>query len=387
MEVYKQEFKLLWRVVVVSVVVGILGLSFLGCTKKEPIRIGFVADLTGKQAELGVQERNGVQLALEKVNAAGGIKGRPIELIIRDDLGNPDGAKKADQELIDSGVVAIIGHATSGQTIAGLQVTNPAHILMLSPSSSTPDLSGTFEYFMRVYPNFADSAKGFAKHIYQNRKLTKLAILYDIDNAAYAPKYGSIFADKYRSLGGVLVGEIGFSATAKTDFNPILSELRANNAEGILIITSDVDAAMIVQRTRLIGWQVPLFASAWAQTATLIYSGGQNVEGMEIEEAYAFNSQSPDFLDFKRLYQDRFGQLPSFGATFGYETAMVLSSSLEKTNGDSLGLRQAILEKKDFKGLIDSFSFNEDGDVVRPFYLSVIRDNQFIIVEPLASTK
>lgn len=386
MKFCKQRLNSLWRAVLMSVLVGVLILFFTGCLRQEPIRIGFVADLTGNQAELGVQERNGVQLAVEKINAAGGVVGRPIELIIRDDLGTPDGAKNADRELIDIGVAAIIGHATSQQTTAGLQITNPAHVLLLSPTTSTPDLSGKFEYFFRVYPTFSDSAKGFATHIYKNRKLAKLAILYDTDNTAYAKTYQTIFADKYRAAGGTLVGEIGFSAAAKIDFNPILSQLRASNAEGILIITSDVDAAMIVQRTRLMGWKVPLFASAWAQTATLIYSGGQTVEGMEIEQAYALNSQSPDFLDFKKSYQDRFGQLPSFGGTFGYEAAMALASALQKTGGKPLGLRQAMLEIQNFKGLTDSFSFNEYGDVVRPFYLSVIHNNKFIVLEPLAST-
>ncbi len=382
----KQRFNALWRPILVSVLLVIFSLFFAGCLKKEPVRVGFVADLTGKQAELGVQTRNGVQLAVEKINATGGIAGKPVELIIRDDLGTPEGAKKADQDLIDQGVVAIIGHATSGQTLAGLEVTNPAQVLLLSPTSSSPDFTGKFEYFFRVYPSFADSAKGFAKHIYQNRKLPTMAILYDTDNAAYAKTYQTIFADKYRSMGGSILGEMGFSGRGKTDFGPMLSELRANNAEGLLIITSDVDAAMIVQRTRLIGWQVPLFASAWAQTATLLYSGGQAVEGMEIEQAYALNNQSPDFLDFKKRYQDRFGQIPSLGGNFGYEAGIVLSAALQKTDGKALGLRQAMLDIKNFKGLTDSFSFNEYGDVVRPFYLSVIRENKVIILQPLTAT-
>lgn len=384
MKSYQQPFNSLWRTLLGGILIGVCILFFTKSIKQEPIPIGFVADLTGNQAELGVQERNGVQLAIDKINAAGGINGKPIELIIRDDLGTPAGAKKADRELIDLGVAAIIGHATSQQTVAGLQITNPARVLLLSPTTSTPNLGGNFEYFFRVYPTFSDSAKGFAKHIYQNRKLSKLGILYDTDNTAYTTTYRKIFADKYLSVGGTIVGDISFSAAAKVDFNSILGELRANNAEGLLLITSDVDAAMIVQRARLLGWQIPLFASAWAQTATLIHNGGQTVEGMEIEQAYALNSQAPDFLDFKKRYQDRFGQLPSFGATFGYEAAMVLTSALQKTNGKSQGLRQAMLEMKDFKGLIDTFSFNESGDVVRPFYLSVIQDHKFVILEPLA---
>ena len=130
-----------------------------------------------------------------------------------------------------------------------------------------------------------------------------------------------------------------------------------------------------------------MFASAWAQTpATLIYNGGQSVEGMEIEQAYALNSQSPDFLDFKKRYQDRFGQLPSFGAAFGYEAGAVLAAALQKTGGTRSELRQALLEIQNFKGLIDNFSFNQYGDVVRPFYLSVIRNNNFVIFNPYHQT-
>lgn len=383
----RQPFNSLWRSVLGGILIGALGLLCLGCFKQEPIRIGFVADLTGSQAELGVQERNGVQLAVDKINRAGGIAGKSIELIIRNDLGTPDGAKKADRELIASGVTAIIGHATSQQTIAGLEITNPAQVLLLSPTTSTPNLGGNFEYFFRVYPTFSDSAKGFATHIYKNRKITNLAILYDTDNKSYTTTYKKIFADQYLAVGGSLPGEISFSAAAKVDFNPLLSQLRANKVDGLLLITSDIDAAMIVQRARLMGWQIPVFASAWAQTASLIYNGGQAVEGMEIEQAYALNSQAPDFLAFKQRYQDRFGQLPSFGATFGYEAAMVLASALQKTGGKSQGLRQAMLETKNFKGLIDTFSFNESGDVVRPFYLSVIRDNNFVVLQPLAATE
>jgi len=371
----------------VVLLVSIFGLFFAGSIKKEPIRIGFVATLTGKQAELGLQQRNGVQLAVENINISGGVAGRSVELIIRDDLGSPEDAKNVDLELIDMGVVAIIGHATSGQTIAGLQVTNPAHVILLGPTISTPLLTGKYEYFFRVHPTFLNAAQGFANHIYQNRKLTKMAVLYDTDNAAYAETYRTAFADKYQAMGGALVGEVSFSSSAKPDFALILSKLHESNAEGLLIISADIDAAMIAQRARLMGWQAPLFAAAWAQTATLIYRGGHAVEGMEIEQAYALNSQAPDFLSFTKHYSDRFGQIPAFGAAYGYEAAMVLAAALQKNSGKAEGLRQTLLEIRDFKGLADNFSFNQYGDVLRPTYLNVIRGGKFVVLKSLAPTE
>jgi len=128
--------------IVRGMLTGVMGLLFLGCVQKEPIRVGFVAELTGRQADLGVQERNAAELAVDKINAAGGVAGRPIELVVRDDRGTSEGAQAADRELIAARVVAIIGHATSGQTIAALPVAEQAGMVLISPSSSTPKLSG-----------------------------------------------------------------------------------------------------------------------------------------------------------------------------------------------------------------------------------------------------
>lgn len=367
------------KVALVVVLIGAMGI-LPGCMKKEPVKIGFVADLTGKQAELGVQERNGVQLAVEKVNAAGGVAGRPVELVIRDDQGKPETAKAVDKQLIDAGVVAIIGHATSGQTEAGLSVTEPAKMVVVGPTVSSPALTGKYSHFFRVYPSFAASAKGFAQHIYKERKVERLAVLYDTDNAAYAQTYKEVFAEQYQSLGGVLVEAVGFSSAARNHFDTILAALREKQVDGLLLVTSDMDTAIIAQRARLIGWQPSLFASAWAQTEILTKNGGQAVEGMELEQAYVLNHQDPDFLAFTKAYQDRFGKSPSFGAAFGYEAAMVLMSALNKTHGKAEGLRGALLETKNFKVLADAFSFDQNGDVVRPFYLSVIRNNKFVVL-------
>lgn len=199
-----------------------LGIYFWGLIKKEPIRIGFAAELTGKHAELGVQERNGAQLAIEKINAQGGIAGRPVMLIVRDDLGTLEGAETADRALINEGVAAIIGHATSGQTIGGLQVTNKAQVILLGPTISSPILTGKYDYFFRVHPTFSTTVRGFAKHIYYERRVKKMAIIYDIENSAYSETYQRLFTDEYRSMGGVVNDQIGFSSRNKNDFSKLL---------------------------------------------------------------------------------------------------------------------------------------------------------------------
>lgn len=356
-------------------------LWFVGCIGKEPVRVGFVAQLTGVQAELGVQERNGVQLAVAEINAAGGIGGRPVQLVVRDDLGTPEGARAANRDLIALGVVAVIGHATSGQTVAGLSVTNPARVVMLSPSATTPQLSGREDYFFRVIYSLEDRAHALARHIYQTRNITQIAVIYDADNAAYAKAYEEMFAKHYQSMGGNLTAKFDFPSRAQPDFSPMVKQLQASEPAGLLIIAADIDTALIAQRARLLNWTIPLFTTSWAQTKTLVSDGGQAVEGLELEIASAANKQAQDYLDFRTRYQARFGQAPSFGAVLGYEAAKVMATALRRTGGKADGLQQELIGIKNFKGLADTFSFDRYGDVMRPFYLGVIRNGKYVAVE------
>jgi branched-chain amino acid transport system substrate-binding protein len=386
MKVLKLVSQSMCRSIPVVLLFGIAGLSFINCTGREPLRVGFVAQLTGVQAELGVQERNGVQIAVEEINATGSVAGRPIELIVRDDLGTPEGAQAADRELINAGVVAIIGHATSSQAIAGLAVTNPARVVMLSPTVSTPELSGRDDYFFRVAYSLVERARAVAQHIYQARHIKRIAVIYDTDNTAYSQSFSEAFAAKYQSLGGKVVTEVSFSSKAQQDFAPLVAQLRAGRPDGLLIIAADIDTALIAQRTRLTGWPVRLFTTAWAQTETLIHNGGKAVERLEIEVTNTVNNQSPGYLDFKNRYQSRFGQAPSFGAVFSYEAFKVLATGLQKTGGKAQGLPQALVGIKNFKGLNDTFSFDQYGDVIRPFYMGTIRGGKYADVESFKPT-
>lgn len=356
-------------------------------TIKKTIQIGFAAQLTGTQAELGVQDRNGVQLAIEAINASGGVAGRKIELIIRDDYGIPEQAKAVDRDLIKAGVSAIIGHATSAQTFAGLEVTNPAKVVMLGPTISTPKLSGIEDYFFRVCPSFNDSAQTFTQYIYQHDKVHRLAIIYDNDNAAYAKTYSTVVTAEFRSLGGKITNEISFSSVMQPNFSQYLSQLHLDKADGLMIIASDMDTALIAQKTRLLNYQIPLYTSSWAPTQTLIINGGQAVDGMKLPQVYALASETPLLQEFQARYQNRYGHTPSFGAALAYDTTLVLAEALKKTGGRPEGLQQALRETQNFQGLMGTFSFDRFGDVERQGYLCSIHNGKFVNLEKMPLLK
>jgi branched-chain amino acid transport system substrate-binding protein len=357
-----------------------------GCIFRDPVKIGFVSELSGRQTALGVQSRNGVLIAVDEINASGGIAGRRVELVIKDDFGTDEGARTADSQLVESGVAAIIGHSTSKQTIAGLQVTQKAGIVLISPTTSTSLLKGIDDLFFRLCPSTSDPAPFFAGHIFSGRGLKTLSVIYDSDNEAYSKTYWQVFKKRYIELGGKIKGEAAFSSGADPDFtNPVL-KLRRSDPDAFFIIASALDTALIAQKARLTGWDVPLFTTTWAQMAPLIQNGGRAVEGMEFDQLVPDDIRNPRFTGFRDYYMKRYGHKPLFPAFLGYETAMVLAKALEKTGGKPDNLHDALLGIKNYQGLADTFSFDRYGEAQRPFYLGTVKNGMFVnlgILKPL----
>jgi len=362
----------------------VLAFAVHGCGKKDDILIGFAAELSGRQAELGVQERNGVQLAVEKINSSGGIAGRQIRLLVRDDKGSPEGGVAADKELISSGVSAIIAHATSTVSLGILPVIDQARVVLISPTSSAPTLSGASPYFFRVVASNKAAGGAMGVHAMHRRGVDKIAVLYDLDNSSYTITYLKSFAEKYQKLGGQMTAEEAFSSSTQPDFAPLLEKMMASGAKGLLVIASDYDTAHIAQRARLMNWKVPIFGCGWSESDILINNGGQAVEDLVYDQYYPRDDASQALLDFRAQFELKFGKAPNFGAIKGYEAMMILAEALKQTNGKSAGLRQALLAIHDFKVLVDAFSFDANGDVVRPFYIGGINKGAFVTVDTIA---
>lgn len=237
--------------------------------------------------------------------------------------------------------------------------------------------------FLEFIHHLKKSSQNFAKYIFEIKGIKHIAVIFDKDNLAYSQTYSDIFSDKFKALGGEVTNLLDFSSVAQPDFSKFISELQKSKAEGVLIVASDMDTALIAQRARLMNWSNPMFSSPWAQTKTLIDKGGRAVEGMIIEQAYDLENDSENFVEFKSKYRARFGNDPSFGAAYSYESTMVLIEAIKKSYGTNVSLKDALLEIHDFKGLTDNLSFDKFGDVQRNSYLSSIKNGKFIRIAKL----
>jgi len=349
-------------------------------TDSNPIKIGFVGGLTGKSSDLGIQGRNGAMLAVEDINRQGGINGRPLHLITKDDKQDPQTALKVDKELIDAGVIAIIGHITSTMTEAVLPFLNERKLLLISPTASTNKLTGIDDYLVRVInPNIVLSDLE-AEYAGKSLKLGRMAILYDLSNRAYSEDFAQNYQAAFERLGGKVISTDTYSTGPDVSFKKLAQTLLSTKPDGVLIVARATDTAMICQHIRMAGSKIPIFISGFAQTPDLLRHGGPAVEGIIATMYVDHDSAMESWVKFKERYRARFGEVePTFVVVMAYETVMVVQEALSR-NPDPKQLKEAILKQQTFQGLQGPFEIDAYGDAKRKAYVVTVRNHRFTII-------
>ncbi|ACM21785.1 ABC transporter, periplasmic substrate-binding lipoprotein, putative [Geotalea daltonii FRC-32] len=359
----------------ISMILLLTALVLTGCRDKKPIYLGYAGPLTGKFADLGIAGRDGVVLAVEEINAGGGIAGREIELLSKDDAQDPQQAQKVDQELVDAGAVAVIGHMTSVMSVAGLPVVNRAHLVMLSPTTSSNDLTGIDDYFLRVYPPSSQVAHLLSTHAIEKLDIRSISVVYDISNEAHTLGWYKYFRENHQRLGGRIVQEFPFKG-GKADFSHLAEQIKAGGSQGLFIIAGAMDTAMICQHLRRSGFGMPIVVSEWSTTDELLSQGGTAVEGINFYQTFDRNSDQPAYVAFRKNYRERFRREPTFASVHAYDSAKLVFSALTR-DSDPKKLKQTILSMANFNGLQDQIMIDRFGDPKRTPFLMVIKNGTF----------
>lgn len=365
----------------IAILITIFMTVFLsGCAPPDPIRIGFVGGTSGRVADLGIAGRNGAQLAVELRNRTGGVAGRPIELIIRDDEQNPEIAERVTRELIAQGVVAIVGPMTSAMAVRIVPIANDARVLLMSPTVTTNSLSGLDDYFFRTTSATRNIAVKSALYQRTVQRLQRMAAIYDLRNKAYAESWLSDFREAFTRNGGEIHKVLDFESGNETAFLHIARDLLADPVDGIVIIANSVDTALLCQQIRKLDSQMPIAVAEWGATERLLELGGKAMEGVVAAQLFDRYSTAPSYQAFHQAYWDRFKQEPGFGGTAGFDAAnVVLDTLAQRSSGQSL--KQTLLATRRFEGVQNPVIFDDFGDAQRQTFTTVIRGGQFIVVE------
>lgn len=286
-----------------------------------------------------------------------------------------------DQELIEAGVVAIIGHMTSDMSLAAYTLVNEKKMLMVSPTSSSPIFSGKDDYFLRVVGTSLYTPKKLAEYALQ-KNLKRISAVSSLLNKGYCEPFIQAFRDLLEAGGGALVYHKGLSHADEGSYDLLAMELLSQRPDAILLVLSSIDAARMSQQIRKINPNIPLLSSGWALTQDLLAHGGRAVEGMVSVEFYHPSLRTKEMIEFRQRYKERFGVEPDFPGVYGYDACNVVLSALS-TNPDKRAIKTTILKIKEFTGPLGTFTIDTFGDAIRPCYLIRILKGKFVVSDEL----
>ena len=351
------------------------------CSSPKPLRIGYLGTLGGRTSDLGIRGLYGARLAVNERNASGGIAGQKIELIEEDDHHEPEAAGRAFHRLAEKGVVAIIGPMTSAIAQTLLPHANELRIPLLSPTASGAQLSGIDDYFLRITPSARDFATTTADYLAAKPSIRRIRPIIDLNNAAYSRSWLRDFSTAFNAKGGTLLDPIQFTADDLTDFDALARRALDGNPDGILMIASSFDMAMVCQSLRKYNHATLLFASESAGSERLIELGGRFVEGVHIPQSFDRNNSSSAYSQFRSAYVKAYGKEPGRAGTNAYDATTIILDLLA-TGTPPSELKQAILARRQFQGRQHSIIFDAYGDSTATTRMTVVRQGKFVRDEP-----
>jgi len=353
---------------------AVFTIIFVGCKPKETVKIGFIGCLSGRNADLGTAGLNGVTLAVEKANLAGGINGSPIEVIAKDDEENPETAVRQVESLIKRGVKIIIGPMTSSMTVAVLPTINHSGTILLSPTVTSSDFTGKDDNLLRICGNVADYATKSANYQYEQLGRRKVAVFYDTGNSSYTEKWLESFKTVFEGNGGRIVATFGFVSGKDKVFLSNARKALTSGADLVLVIANTIDASSIVQQLRKLKPEITIALSEWASTERFIELAGSHAEGIYVSQFSKLNDTSPQYLSFVDKYKKRFALTPLFPSISGYDAANVAIKALTDKGTTA---KESIISARKFQGLQEIIEIDRYGDSNRLTYLSVIHDSKY----------
>jgi branched-chain amino acid transport system substrate-binding protein len=348
------------------------------------IKIGYFGDLSGPTFNFGQSAINGMLMAADQLNQAGGINGRQIDVVIEDDKGSPEEAARLTAKLIDHDkVVAIVAGGTSGNSLAAAPKAQSSHVPLISPSSTDPAVTLVGDYIFRAC--FVDEFQGevMASFAVNTLHAQKAAVLFDF-NSRYSRGLTNFFQTSFRRLGGQIVSERSYTQ-GDSDFKGQLSTIRSSEPDVIYIPGYYGDVTQIAKQARQLGLKQPLLGGDGWDAPELWQLGGDALNGAYISTHYSVDDPSPVIRSFVEEYKQRYGNLvPDAHAALAYDATRILFDAIKRAGTtDGPKVREALAQTKDFSGVTGQISMDAHRNAVKPAVVLELMDVKFIYRETI----
>jgi branched-chain amino acid transport system substrate-binding protein len=327
---------------------------------------------------VGVPMKRAAELAVEEINAAGGIEGRPIELIQRDDYADPDSAVFVATDLYEAGVSAVIGHLFSGTTLAAAPVYNGGShpVAAISPSSSSPDISTAGDYTFRICPSDLAHGAALARWAHDTLGLDRGAVLYLNDQ--YGRGVRQIFVREFTRRGGELVAIEPYLGVTP-EVGPYLDRLvKLGRVDFLMVAGNRGEAEEILRQARERGLNFPVLGGDGLEG---IEEAGAIAEGVYLSSAYLPTIATPTNKAFLQAYRKKFpgAGLPNQPAAATYDAVYLLRDVIARAGAEREEIRRVLAKVGSdippFKGVTGTVAFDLRGDVPnQAVYIGMVQD-------------
>ncbi len=386
---YRKLHSFLLAGIILTVIVSLSLVSF-GCgsgnSSSDEILIGEYSSLTGTTATFGTSTHNGLLLAVEEANNAGGLLGKKIKLLTEDDQSKPEEAATAVTKLINRDrVKAIIGEVSSSRSLAAGPICQSNGVPMISPSSTNPKVTQVGDYIFRVC--FLDPFQGdvIARFAYNSLKVKRVAILKDVKNE-YSIGLAEFFTNSFKGYGGEVVAVQAYSE-GDNDFKAQLTALKAANAEAIIVPGYYTEAALIVKQARDLRITVPFIGGDGWDSAKLLEIGGAAMENTYYANHYTTSDPNPVVQNFVAKYKSAHNQTPDALAALAYDAGRIMFDAIQRAGSmDGAKIRDAIAATKNFNGVTGAITIDNERNAHKSAVIIAIQNGQLALKERIEPT-
>ena len=367
-----------------------VSLFLTGCSKPadqsggDTIKVGEYASLTGSEATFGQSSHKGTQLAVDELNASGGVLGKKIQLLTEDNQSQAGQSATVVRKLISSdGVVAILGEVASSRSLEAAPICQQNKIPMISPASTNPKVTEAGDYIFRVC--FIDPFQGtvMANFARKTLKLQNVAVLTDV-KSDYSVGLAKFFKAGVVAGGGKIAVEQNYSGGDK-DFNAQLTSIKASNPDGIFVPGYYTEVGLIALQAKQLGLTVPIFGGDGWESSSLVPIGGVALEGDYFSTHFSPEDTSPAVQNFVKQYKQKFNETPDAMAALGYDSVMILADAMKKTGStDGAKVRDALAAEKDFPGVTGNLTMDANRNASKPAVILTIKNGAFKYVETVS---
>jgi branched-chain amino acid transport system substrate-binding protein len=361
------------------VALGVAGSVFA----QETIKIGEFGSLTGDNASFGISQNNGVQMAVEEINGAGGVLGKKIELTVEDNQTKQGETTTIARKLISQDhVVAIIGEVASSKTLEAAPIAQAAKIPLIATAATNPKVTQTGDYVFRVCFTDDFQAVVIARFVLEKLKQKNIAFMTDVKQD-YSVGLTNIAKDYLAKNGGNVVKEQSYSSGDK-DFRAQLTDLKSANPDVIIITGYYPEASLIAKQARQFGMKATLVGGDGWDGSSLIPVGGKAIEGAYFSNHFSTEDKSPLVQDFVKKYKAKYNVVPDAFAALGYDATKLLTDAIKRAGAtDSDKLRAAIQDTEGFPGVSGKITIGKDRNAVKSAVILTIKDGALRYAETI----